>query len=108
MSDWRVRRRVCAFREAFLVARCVESLLRSGARRDEVVVLTPYQAQQRLIQKLLHPEEVRLRSARGPLEPRKLLRFDASSRKALFAWKRTFFCRRERRPSRRVCASCRR
>ncbi|OEH74292.1 hypothetical protein cyc_03590 [Cyclospora cayetanensis] len=41
--------------EAFLVFRCVEMLLNSGASKADLAVLTPYQAQAQLLSRILHP-----------------------------------------------------
>lgn len=43
--------------EAFLIYRCVNALLRGGASRGEIAVLTPYQAQAQLLSRVLHPCE---------------------------------------------------
>ncbi|CDJ48171.1 hypothetical protein, conserved [Eimeria brunetti] len=41
--------------EAFMVYRCVEVLLNSGASKQDIAVLTPYQAQAQLLSRVLHP-----------------------------------------------------
>ncbi|CDJ35263.1 Egg protein CP82, related [Eimeria mitis] len=50
-------------KEAFMVYRCVEVLLSCGASKQDIAVLTPYQAQAQLLSRVLHRE--REDNARG-------------------------------------------